>query len=762
MSGLTRRLVLSACLAALLVGVSWPALAANHVRVVLDVSKSMRHNDPGRQAILATLLLHDLADPDPSHRDSFEVIPFHPTQKWKAPSDPPPEKVGKVLRGSGDDPERFVRELTKLPYDAEWTYFYPGIRTALDDLRTTPGGAYDTRAVILVTDGVPEADTRDEELRRIRIELVPELAANGIRLYVLAFGRQAYDHRDFFDQMLKGTSTPPLGEVFVDRDGSDLLTPMTRIFSRTFGYDDSPPRSAASVTKLDLEGGKSPRRVAVVVLSGEAAAPRLTLSAPAGAGLNAPEPVRSGSVAGGSFALRWILSPSEGDYRFDTDALRGKVAVLRPARLHIEIRPVPGFSQASRTMAETPFPLGVLVRPQGGGDPGAVNLSFRVHGECRTDPATGNLVAAWSGRPSAPPPGPGKPTSEGRLYQIEPEFPATPEGGSSYRGCLEVEARRHEAVVGSLSGRHAYYVEVHPLLALSPVPLVADATVGEGKDARQRALRRRETACAGFELSLDAGALPHPERPQYPVRVVLDSGLDLSGPLREASVSLDGLPLEIEGKPGPTPTNWYTGRQLNAQELLGEHRICLHLGRPVTGDPSKPVELLVRWTLLETPYDDFGVIRPFTLDALVAPPSLLEKWHAPLLLGLLSLALAGTLWHIRDRPVLPRDLQFAIAPEGGAPLEPHPLEDRSPIGRWLGLVVEKSVTAPGSDRPLARVRPGQDELFLVRPARAEIRIEPETPDEGIERRGDHLALAVHRCYRLTGPEGTYSFRLEYR
>jgi len=756
------RLILPACLAVLFIGISWSARAANHVRVVLDVSKSMRRNDPGRQAILATLLLHDLADPDASHRDSFEVIPFHPTQKWSDPSDPPPEKVGKILRSSGGDPEKFVHELSGLPYDADWTYFYPGIRAALQDLRATPGGAYDTRSVILVTDGVPEAATRDQELRRIRSELIPELGANGIRLYVLAFGQQAFDHRDFFDQILRGASGPPLGEVFVDRDGSDLLTPMTRIFSRTFGYDDSPPRSAASVAKLDLESGKSPRRVAVVVLSGETAAPRLTLAAPPGAGLNAPEPVRSASVAGGSYALRWILSPERGDYRFDTDALRGKVAVLRPAWLQIEVQPAPGFSQATRTMAETPFPLGVLVRPQGGGDPGAVDLSFRVHGDCRTDPTTGSLVAAWSGRPSAPPPGPGKSTAEGRFYRIEPEFPANQDSGSSYRGCLEVEARRHEAVVGALTGRHAYYVEVHPLLALSPVPLVGDATVGEGEDARRRALRRRETACARFSLALDAGALPHPERPQYPVRVVLDPSVDLSGPLREASVSLDGLPLEIEGKPGPVATAWNTGRQLDAEELLGDHRICLHLGRPEVGDPSKPVKLLVRWTLLETPYDDFGVIRPFTLEALVAPPGLLEKWHSPLLLGFLSLALVGTLWHIRDRPVLPRDLRIAIAPEGGAPLEARSLEERSPVGRWLGLVVEKAVTAPGSDRRLAWVRPGKDDLFLVRPARAEIKVEPENPDEHIERRGDQLALAVHRSYRLKGPEGTYSFRLEYR
>lgn len=750
------------CLALVLLAAAGPALAANHVRVVLDVSKSMIKNDPGHQAILATLLLHDLADPDPSRKDSFEVIPFHPTRKWKRSSDPPPEETGTVIRPVDGQRKSFVEKLTGLPYDADWTYFYPGIHAAVEDLQDTPGGLYDTRAVILVTDGVPEDPTRNQELRSIRSELVPELEDHGIRLYVLAFGQRAYDHQDFFDRMIQGGSGGALGEVFLDKDGSDLLTPMTRIFSRTFGYDDSPPRPVSGVSNLDLEGGTSPRRVAVVVLSGKASPPGLNLTAPPGAGLNAPEPVRAAGVPGGSYALRWVLSPAPGNHPFTTDALGGKVAVLRPARLRIEIRPAPGFSQTGRTMAETPFPLGVLVRPQGGGDPGPVELSFRAHRECRTDPTTGELTTTWSGKPSAPPPGPGTATAEGRLYRIEPEFPADPESGGFYRGCLEIEARRHQAVVGSLTGRHAHYVEVHPLLALSPVPLVADAVVGEEEDARQRALQRRETACARFELALDAGELPHPERPTYPVRVVLDPGVALSGPLREAAVTLNGLPLEVEGKPGPSPGPWYTGRQLGARELLGEHRICLHLGRPESGDPAKPVALPVRWTLIETPYDDFGVVRPFTLEALVGPPGLLERWHAPLVLGLLGLALLGALWHLRDRPVLPRDLGSAITPEGGEALQARALEESTPLKRWLGLVVEKAITAPGSDRPLAWVRPGKDDLFLVRPASRGTTIDATGPEETLPKRGKQVALAVHRHYRLKGPDGSYLFRLEYR
>ena len=53
-----------------------PAQAANHVRVVLDLSISMRHNDSGRLAKLSTLLLFDLVRPNPTLGDSFDVTPF--------------------------------------------------------------------------------------------------------------------------------------------------------------------------------------------------------------------------------------------------------------------------------------------------------------------------------------------------------------------------------------------------------------------------------------------------------------------------------------------------------------------------------------------------------------------------------------------------------------------------------------------------------------------------------------------------------------
>src|SRR4029077_2391057 len=67
-----------------------PAGAETHVRVVLDTSKSMLKTDAAHLAKLSTLLLYDLAQTNSTLGDSFEVIPFHPRQKWVRPSDPPP------------------------------------------------------------------------------------------------------------------------------------------------------------------------------------------------------------------------------------------------------------------------------------------------------------------------------------------------------------------------------------------------------------------------------------------------------------------------------------------------------------------------------------------------------------------------------------------------------------------------------------------------------------------------------------------------
>lgn len=739
--------------------IATPALAARHVRVVLDLSQSMQRNDPGRLAILSTALLHDLARPNTTTGDSFEVIPFDLDWQWKDPTAAPPVSRHPRIRAERGRRPEFLRALQALPYQARMTYFYPGIAAALADLEQTRTEAYDVRAIVLVTDGVPEKPTRDAELQRIRDELAPRLDEHRIRLYVLAFGSEADRNRDFFAGMVRSPKGASLGEFFVDAQGTQLLSYMLEIFSRSFGFSPDGARGLPGTSTLDLDAGITPEQVAVAVFSARSQPPRLTVKPPQGGSVNRPESVESASTKGGSYSLLWVFSPSQGQYGIDSDALGGSVAVLRPTRLTLEIQAAPPHHQVERVLAGTPVPMRVLVRSPTGaqGDPGPVDLSFRTFGDRILRPGGTDLSYAWETERSAPPAGSGTVTAQGRVYDIVAEFREHPETPSTvYAGYLEVEARRGEAVVGKLAGDQAHRVEVHPPLSISPLPLSAYAS--------SSALQRRQQACTHFTFHQNSGHLPHAGRPLYAVRAVLvpadPSAADRE--LHEASFTLDGLPLELSGKGSAQTGAWYKGRSLGPAELLGDHEVCVRIGKPTAGDPARPSELTLAATLLEDPYDEFKVVQPFTLKVPVSPPTFLERWRFAFIGGLTALAVLALLWYLRDRPALPPDLGYAVGREGSTiPLAAHTLDPRSAVARLLGLMASSAVLAPGEDRLLGRIRPAAADLFRFDPAHG-VEVEPMERQEEIAARRGVATLAVHRLYRLRSDRGSYLFRMEYR
>ena len=734
-----------------------PAAARDHVRVILDVSGSMKTNDPGRLVILATLLLHDLARPNTTLGDSFEVIPFDTDWNWQKPSDPPPVSSRPTFRAEWGKRQQFVDALYRQDYDSKMTYFYPGLRRAIDDLKNTPGGGYDVRVIVLVTDGVPEPPTRDREAELIRQDLVPLLKEHNIRLYVLGFSQEAKNNQSYFDAMVEMDGFD-LGQVYVDPDGSRLPANMLRIFGRSFGFTPDAALNLPGVTELNLEASTTPERVAVVVSTPRPEAPTLELTPPLTGTLNFLDELKTAGRPGASYAVQWVLAPDPGQYGFDTDVLDGSVAVLRPSRLELEIRPAPPHIQCEKTMAETPFKVGILVKSAAGakGDPGAVEIKFQPLGERLVDPETGVPDYSWKGEISSPPAGPGTVVAEGRLYEGTVKFAETPGAPHEvYAGYLEVHAKRGEAVVATLRALTAHRIEVHPLLSIVPTPLSSHVS--------KTALGRQEKACIRFSLELNAGLLPHPDKPEYSLRVVLEppAAEVLDNELHEATFTLDGRPLEFEQRPGQDPGEWYVGRVLGADEMLGEHEVCITVGKPTRGDPATPLDLALRFTLLETPYDDFRVARDFTLRALIAPPSFLEKWRSFLLVGLGLLALLAALWYLRNRPSFPPDLRYAIGREGGAGMSSLPLPEGSLVARALGRVVERPVTGAGEDHTLAWVRPTDEELYRLRPAR-KVRVEALTAEEKIPFHRKLATLSVHRTYRLVSDRGSYLFRMEYR
>lgn len=736
------------------ISLALPLTAGEHVRVILDVSGSMKQNDPGRRVILATALLYDLAAPNPTLGDSFEILPFDRAWTWEKPGDSPPQSQRARLRTAHEARQGLLQELANLTYDAKMTYFYPGLKAAIEDLENTPGGDRDVRTVILVTDGVPEEPTRKREAELIRGELVPKLAKHGIRLYVLAFSAEASRHRDFLDAMVRAPDGRQLGEVFLDPDGSSLLSHMLKIFARSFGYTAGAPRELPGVDRLDLVAGTRAERVVVVVHTPRPQAPTLSLRPPSGGAVNAPGSVVSTQEPSGSYSLIWVLSPSAGEYGLASDASEGKVAVLRPSRLELGIQPAPPHTQAELTMAQTPFHLRVNVRsPTGGlGDPGPVDLSFRALGERLPDLNEDGETYSWRGDRGAPPAGPGEVTPEGRVYEIAVEWAENTQApGEAYIGFLALEARRGEAVVGSRLGDHAHRVEVHPYLALAPLPLTAYAA--------DQALGRHEEGCTRFSLTLAAGELPHPKEPDYAVRAVLDPADTkvFERELRGAFFTLDGIPLTAAGRPGAEAGSWYKGRTLEREKFLGEHELCLRVGEPVGGDPGQPLEIPLRITLLESPYDDFAVIAPFTVKLPIVPPGPIDRWRPVLILGGILLAFLASLWYLRDRPGLPSDLRVGVGRDPSS-LESFPPAPGALPQRLLGLIPEHAIAAAGGEA-LAWLRPVDKELYRVRPAAGlQMFGEDDLPvhlDKGF------ATVEVQRAYRLAGERGSHVLRVQF-
>lgn len=436
-----------------------PVMAANnHIRVVLDISKSLSISkptqgwptDPKRLAVLSTILLYDLARPNPSLGDSFAVIPFDEGKDWKwEPGDSPPKSKRPAIRVEpGDQRDKLVTALNSLKYNGEKTYYYPGLLRAIEELKEISGNKSDVKTLIFVTDGLPELPTREQEALLIRANLIPLIEQHNIHLYIIAFGQKAYQNQPFFENMITSSDGfNRLGEFLVDKNGNELLSHIIKIFSANFGFTFEPPQNLPYVKKLDLEGGMVPPRVAVIVYSNRwpKIAPTIKLTPPPQGKLNMPDGIQSARERGGSYSLTWVLSPNAGQYRFRTNIRTGSVAILRPSNVELEVLPAPPYSnQTEWAVAGKELHLRVLVKSPTGakGDPGEVKLSYTPFGENIPDPL---------GEKLAPPPGMSEVTPDGRIYNIVVHFPKHPHTPTKdYTGYLELEAYRGRARVGAL------------------------------------------------------------------------------------------------------------------------------------------------------------------------------------------------------------------------------------------------------------------------------------------------------------------------
>src|SRR5262249_20082462 len=134
--------------------------------------------------------------------------------------------------------------------------------------------------------------------------------------------------------------------------------------------------------------------------------------------------------------------------------------------------------------------------------------------------------------------------------------------------------------------------------------------------------------------------LPHRERPEYPIQAVLASPdpAVFDRELRQASFTLDGQPLEPASRPASPSGKWRKGWTLTRRGFVGEHPVCVRVGRPAAGAAVTPLELPLAFPLRDGPYDVSHGVDAFTLKVLIAPPAGIERWRAFLLRGSAILA----------------------------------------------------------------------------------------------------------------------------
>lgn len=708
--------------------------AANHVRVILDTSGSMVHNDQPRLAALSTILLFDLAKPNLTMDDTFAVMTFdRSTPEWR--SGPPPVVQKPWIRAVRDQRAELVNAIRGCQYDAPHTYYFPFLSAAIVDLKQQARKTSDRRVIILVTDGVPE----DPDTGMIQRELVPQLRRENIQLYILALGPQAASHTLEIEQAIGGTN---VGQLFVDPDGSRVPENMIAIFSRSFGYTAQLDKVSGGSASLDLEAQQHPDRVAVVLYWKQPNRPELHLEGPSSAGVNNPDSVRGAEETGGSYALSWVLAPSPGHHRLQTTAEGARVAVLRPARLVIEIQPQAANTPIYAAIAMKALPLRVMLRSIGGnlGDPGPVKLWFQVHGPRRAEDFE------WSDDEVGAA-GDGIPTQEGRYFDIFPQFSRNPEAPQAYyNGYITLQVRRPTAVIGELSGEHAFHVLVFPFLQITTEPPFDYA----GVNGQRQALGPQVMGCTSFRFHLE-GNLPHPNQDHFSLQAVIAPNPQIDRGLAEAQYLLDHEALSYGSNSALWRGNWLTGHSMDRHKLLEtQHLICVLPGRASRSDYSRTQDLNVQFKLLEAPYDEYQAIGPFQLKVLLGPPTWTQKYSGWLAASLALLFLILQLWYQRFRPEVPRNLRsVSTAPPGGL----EPLGKGSLTRRLLGLVVEREVVVENGNYTLGWVRPVTHELYRFRPARGVVLEGADDDANGM--------ISVNRSYRARSNRGDYQLQLRY-
>jgi len=750
------------CVCGLSVG--WTA-PATHVQVVLDLSQSMKKNDPSKQALLATSLLLDLASPNTfGNQESFTVIPFNKQLRWNDINAPPTQTRKLIKYRNAAEREAFINQIQSLPYDARCTHFYPGLKKAIEELKDASKGSYDSQVIVLLTDGVPEKNHCQyagnphgkigtiDEAHMIKRELIPVIIKQGIALYVLAFGPSARRESSFFNE-----ADFPSKNIFLVDNGEQLVPSMVKIFNRAFGYQPLREDSLNSVHKLVLNDHNNPGQVAVVAYSPPSSfnAIDFDLHPPRAGKLQSVKQHRS-NMKTASYQVNWVLSPDLGNYKFilnsGSTGNASKVAVLAPVDLNTNIvswNPatplggLPRFTKIDEALAQQRFVLGVEVQTAYSGKPPDVDVWFRY-----SFPGSPDSQKQWTELKASPT---GNTIFKGpnaHIYPLPLDFRYI--GSTRYLSDVEVEIRRSSVLIAELKHK----VAVYPDMKIVPSPL--SINIDEGA-----LLSANEAGCAEFIFDVTTN-LPGTRR--FRMLANLDTQFaDLNGPLLNASFTMNGKTLSLLKTP-ITNNDWDKGIMLSIDELKGPHKICVTLAQPKKGGE---VETPLTLQILTAPYDQYpDLITTLTVKVRVDNPGLLEKRILPLLLGFLVLLVVMALWYLRYRPALPDDFRiwiwFPSAETRDIKItkESQSLEPSSLVRRIFTLSDRHPVFAPGQDHLIAWLVPIQDSVFILNPING-VTVEAMPDDEMPKSKAKGFLLMAEQTYRLSRDGVTWNFRAGY-
>jgi len=751
------------------------AVNKNHVRVVLDISMSLKNKnidrgwptDPDKLLLLSSVLLYDLVAPNTGLGDSFKILPFDNTGLWKPCSgeNPPiPTRNNDSLilddKQTYSIRDRFVNKINSLNYDAPCTYFSPGLKAAALDLKIEQADKYDNKVIFLLTDGVPDNFAEKDKIER---DIIPLLQQEGILLYVLAFGKEAYGNKSFFSPI----DASGVGKTIIIADASELISSTANLFSSAFGYLVEQQRP--TYPKQDIYLNKDdPFKAAVVVFANSNNTPPSLVISPPPGGLAVTTNIIDASSLNSSYSLQWVSKPDKGAYSV-THGLKpseGNVLILRKVPIKLEIRPLPPkSSQILKTMA-SPHKTALNIRVK---SKLAVDLSYSVAGFLR-DTSSKECRARYAFCDDFKPPVSTNVVPEGRDYELEVEFPVNNSNPKKeYDGYIEATAAFQENLSGSLVNDKAHYIEVHPYFHILPF---SDETT-----LSQSISRRDEPESHEFKLKRDSAFIPRPSSPPlYPVIIKLDS----NEALKSVNNALRGVTLKIQEKGASTPIATFafsdktpateanvklTEAQLtNADyEIIFEYRGH----NPKLFSPRK-FDLTINFILNQSPYNSADLSRytssPYTIRGIeVEIPSPFAWIGLAILSALLLLVL---LWYTRNRPALPDDLGYAITQADSSTSLSKQfklLEEASPIKRWLGLVVDKPIYDPLGGHILAWVKPVKDpdKLYHVRMEKG-VSLFVQNEREPMTTKNTLSTVEIYRPYRVKTGTGEYVLRLEYK